>query len=114
VQLEGKVQSRMDVALRDWVGRVTPAAKLLGRNHTEPYTWRPFSNVSEVGSSLCYPLCAVSACSTGVGNSSAVVAQSCGHHILVICRALVDRLLTREVSCWSCTSSVTAGVNTCC
>lgn len=49
VQLEGKVQSRMDVALRDWVGRVTPAAKLLGRNHTEPYTWRPFSNVSEVG-----------------------------------------------------------------
>jgi hypothetical protein len=53
VQLEGKVQSRMDVALRDWVGRVTPAAKLLGRNHTEPYTWRPFSNVSEVGCSLC-------------------------------------------------------------
>jgi hypothetical protein len=52
-QFGNKVQARMDVALRDWVGRTSPAARLLGRNHTEPYTWRPFSSVEEVGIRRC-------------------------------------------------------------
>ena len=74
MQLGGRVQSRMDVALRDWVGRVTPAAKQLGRNHTEPYTWRPYSNVTEVG-------CAAAVCCVrleGACKSGAVVAQFAG------------------------------------
>lgn len=46
------MQSRMDVSTRDWVGRLTAEAKLLGRNHTEPYSFRPFSNLTQVKACL--------------------------------------------------------------
>ncbi len=44
----------MDHSMLYWMGRWKNAAKEYGRNETEPYFWRPFTSVDEVGGSTSY------------------------------------------------------------
>lgn len=48
-QMAKAVGKRMDHSMLYWMGRWKGAAKEYGRNETEPYFWRPFTSVDEVG-----------------------------------------------------------------